>query len=83
MQINKNKYYSLSEIAKAKIVPGATSYPTLHADVLRDAAKPEKDRVINALIIGEGRGTAIRIKGSDLQNYIKHRHHAKRNKSSR
>lgn len=73
MQINKNEYYSLTQIAKAQIVPGIKSYPTLHAEVLRDAAKPAKDRVLNALIMGHGRGTIIRIKGENLLKYIANR----------
>lgn len=73
MQIDTERTYSLSEIVKLGLVPGIKSYPTLHAEVLRDAAKPPKQRVLDATIIGEGRARVIRIKGENLQNYVNQR----------
>ena len=70
MEIEQTKIYSLSEIVKKQLVPGIKSYPTLHAEVLRDAARPVKDRVLNATIIGEGRARVIRIAGKNLQVYV-------------
>jgi len=71
MQIKEEKYYSLSEVARHKMVPFATSYPTLRMLVQQDSNKPEEERIINALILGEGKGTTIRVKGSDLIKFIK------------
>lgn len=73
MQIEKTKVYSLSEIIKKGLVPGIKSYPALHAEVLRDAAKPPKQQVLKATILGDGRARVIRIYGADLENYIKAR----------
>lgn len=73
MQIDPNKVYSLSEIVKKQLVPGIKSYPTLHSEVLRDAAKPPKQRVLDATIIGDGRARVIRIEGSKLQTYVDQR----------
>ena len=73
MQIDTEKVYSLSEIAKLKLVPGIKSYQTLHAEVLRDAAKPQKQRTLDATIIGEGRARVIRIKGENIIKYNKSR----------
>lgn len=73
MQIEKNKVYSLTEIVKKGLVPDIKSYPTLHAEVLRDAAKPARERVLKATIIGEGRARVIRILGADLAAYVKAR----------
>jgi len=68
--IENDKYYSLSEVVRLQVVPGIKSYPTLHNEVLRDNAKPASKRTLDALIIGEGRGRTIRIKGSNLKKYI-------------
>lgn len=70
MQIEPKKVYSLSEIIRLKLVPGIKSYPTLHNEVLRDAAKPATQRVLDATILGEGRARVIRITGKNLQNYV-------------
>ena len=70
MQIELTKDYSLSEIVKKQLVPGIKSYPTLHNEVLRDAAKPATQRVLDATIIGEGRARVIRIKGKNLKAYV-------------
>lgn len=71
--IENDRVYSLSEIVRLKLVPDIKSYPTLHAEVLRDAAKPVKERVLNATIIGEGRARVIRIKGANLAAYVEER----------
>lgn len=71
--IEKNRIYSLSEIVRLQLVPGIKSYPTLHAEVLRDAAKPPKQRVLDAMIMGEGKARVIRIKGENLAHYVKNR----------
>lgn len=71
--IDNTKVYSLSEIVRLQLVPGIKSYPTLHAEVLRDAAKPTKERLLNATIIGEGRARVIRIEGKNLARYVEHR----------
>lgn len=68
--IDNKKVYSLSEIVRLQLVPGIKSYPTLHAEVLRDAAKPVKERLLNATIIGEGRARVIRIEGKNLAKYV-------------
>ena len=70
MQIEIEKIYSLSEIVKKQLVPGIKSYPTLHGEVLRDAAKPQKQRILDATIIGEGRARVIRIEGKNLKAYV-------------
>ena len=70
MEIETNKVYSLSEIVKKQLVPGIKSYPTLHSEVLRDAAKPVTKQILNATIIGEGRARVIRIVGKNLQAYV-------------
>lgn len=70
MQIDNNKVYSLSEIIRLQLVPGIKSYPTLHAEVLRDAARPPKQRVLDATILGEGKARVIRVKGENLKAYI-------------
>lgn len=73
MQIQKDKVYSLSEIVRLGLVPDIKSYPTLHAEVLRDAAKPPRQRVLDAMIIGDGRARVIRIKGENLEAYLAQR----------
>ena len=52
-------------------MPHIKSYPTAYRVVLEDQLKPEKDRTLNAQIIGEGRARTIRITGSNLIAYLK------------
>lgn len=69
--IEPEKVYSLTEIVKSGLMPHIKSYPTAYRVVLEDQLKPEKDRTLNAQIIGEGRARTIRITGSNLIAYLK------------
>ena len=73
--IELNKTYSLNEIVRKKLIPFIKSYQTAKTAVLEDAAKPKKDQLLKAQIIGEGRARTIRIKGADLQSFIEAKQH--------
>lgn len=68
--IDTRKTYSLTEIVRKGLIPHIKSYHTAYKAVLEDQAKPARERVLKAQIIGEGRARTIRIKGEDLQNYV-------------
>ncbi len=69
-KIDQNRVYSLTELVRAGLIPPVKSYPTAYRIVLEDLAKAPTARVLNAQIIGEGRGRTIRIRGADLVDYL-------------
>lgn len=68
--IEIEKTYSLTEIVRKGLIPFIKSYHTANKAVLEDAAKPKKDQLLRAQIIGEGRARTIRIKGENLQRFV-------------
>ncbi len=68
--VEAGKTYSLTEIVRKGLIPFIKSYHTAYKAVLEDQARNKKDQLLKAQIIGEGRARTIRIKGSDLQNYL-------------
>lgn len=68
--IEPERVYSLTEIVRSGLIPPVKSYPTAYRIVLEDRALPEKERTINANIIGEGRARTIRITGKNLLAYL-------------
>jgi len=69
--VEPEKTYSLTEIAKKKLIPYAKSYPTAYRIVLEDLALPEEERTLKAQILGDGKARTIRIKGEDLITYLR------------
>lgn len=69
-KVDENKVYSLTEIVRKGLIPFIKSYQTANKEVLMDIARPKKERLLNANIIGEGRARTIRISGQDLIKYL-------------
>lgn len=70
-EIELDRLYSPTEIAREQMMPGIKSYPSVLKRVLEDEAKPKSQRTIHAVKVGEGRGTKYFIKGRNLLAYIK------------
>lgn len=68
--IDETKTYSLNEIVKSGLIPFIKSYHTAHKEVLNEGFMPKNQRVLDALIMGEGRARTIRIKGANLKRYV-------------
>lgn len=66
----EDKTYSLSEIVRKGLIPFIKSYHTAYKVVLEDLAKPKKDQLLRAQVIGEGRARTIRIEGKNLERYL-------------
>lgn len=68
--IQLDRLYSPTEIARNQLIPGIKSYPSVLKRILEDEAKPTSKRTIHATKVGEGRGTKYFIKGRNLLAYI-------------
>lgn len=69
-QIDPQKLYTPTEIAREQLIPGIKSYPSVLKRVLEDEALPQSKRTINAIKVGEGRGRKYFIKGFNLLKFI-------------
>jgi hypothetical protein len=52
-------------------MPWIKSYNTAYKRVLEDKAKPEAERILDAVITGEGNARAITIRGDALIKYLR------------
>lgn len=69
-KIDPNKIYSLTEIVREQFIPGLKCYPAIRNRVLEDLALSPNKRTINAIKVGEGRGSKYLIKGRDILKFI-------------
>lgn len=69
-QIEPDKLYNPTEIARDQLIPGIKSYPSVLKRILEDEALPKSKRTIHATKVGEGRGTKYFIQGRNLLAYI-------------
>lgn len=70
-RVQPDRTYSLTEIAREGLVPFIKSYHTLYKKVLEDKTLPKTKRLIDATILGEGKGRSIHISGERLRAYLK------------
>jgi hypothetical protein len=70
-EINPNKDYNLTEVAEQELMGKGKTYFVCKNIITDELWKPEKERVLKATKVGEGKRSTYFIKGKNLIKYLK------------
>lgn len=69
-EINPKKDYNLTEIVDKELMGKGKSYFVCKNIITDERWQPEKERVLNATKVGEGKGSTYFVKGKNLIKYL-------------